>query len=77
MITNAPPRVLVTKILPPRSAPGLIDRPRLLGLINQVQIKRLTVIKAAAGFGKTCLAAAWAERVPDQKARVRDWSLPG
>jgi LuxR family maltose regulon positive regulatory protein len=63
MITDASPRILATKILPPRSAPGLIDRPRLIDLISQVQIRRLTVIKAAAGFGKTCLAADWAERL--------------
>ena len=63
MITDKHPRLLVTKILPPRLTPGLIDRPRLLALINQVQMKRLTVIKAAAGFGKTCLAVAWAERL--------------
>jgi ATP/maltotriose-dependent transcriptional regulator MalT len=75
MITDAPPRVLATKILPPRSAPGLIDRPRLLDLINQVQIKRLTVIKAAAGFGKTCLAAAWAERLQQSGNSVAWLSL--
>jgi LuxR family maltose regulon positive regulatory protein len=63
MITDASPRILATKILPPRSAPGMIDRPRLIDLISQVQIRRLTVIKAAAGFGKTCLAADWAERL--------------
>jgi LuxR family maltose regulon positive regulatory protein len=72
MIIDAPPRILATKILPPRSAPGLIDRPRLLDLINQVQTKRLTVIKAAAGFGKTCLAAAWAERL-EQSANSVAW----
>jgi len=42
---------------------GLIDRPRLQELIGQVQTKLLTVIKAAAGFGKTCLAASWAEHL--------------
>ena len=55
--------ILATKIMPPRRAPGLIRRDRLLGLIDQVQAKALTVIKAAAGFGKTSLAGAWAERL--------------
>src|SRR5271165_6712641 len=75
MITDKHPRLLVTKILPPRLTPGLIDRPRLLTLINQVQMKRLTVIKAAAGFGKTCLAVAWAERLQQSGNSVAWLSL--
>jgi LuxR family maltose regulon positive regulatory protein len=54
------PPVLATKLMPPRRAPGLIRRERLLVLIDQVQAKGLTVIRAAAGFGKTSLAGAWA-----------------
>jgi len=49
--------------VPPRRAPGLIHRERLLGLVDQVQAKALTVVRAAAGFGKTSLAAAWAEHL--------------
>jgi LuxR family maltose regulon positive regulatory protein len=66
MITEKHPQLLATKILPPRSAPGLIRRERLLGLIDEVQTKRLTLIRAAAGFGKTSLAAAWAERLQER-----------
>jgi LuxR family maltose regulon positive regulatory protein len=54
---------LATKILRPRRSSGLIERPRLLTLLDQAQVKRLTVIKAAAGFGKTSLAIAGAERL--------------
>ncbi len=54
---------LATKTLRPRRSSGLIDRPRLLTLLDQAQVKRLTVIKAAAGFGKTSLAIAGAERL--------------
>jgi LuxR family maltose regulon positive regulatory protein len=32
----------------------------LLGLAAQVEVKQLVVIKANTGYGKTCLAAAWA-----------------
>jgi hypothetical protein len=42
---------------------GLIDRPRLLDLVGQVQAKQVTVIKAGPGFGKTSLAVAWAEQL--------------
>src|ERR1700754_2274889 len=51
---------LATKVAPPRS-PGLIERPRLLAVASQLPTKRLAVIKAPAGFGKTSLAASWSE----------------
>jgi LuxR family transcriptional regulator, maltose regulon positive regulatory protein len=56
------PQAIATKVLPPRCA-GLIERPRLLELVTQVQTKRLSVIKAPAGFGKTSLEVAWANRL--------------
>jgi LuxR family maltose regulon positive regulatory protein len=49
---------LSTKVVPPRCH-GLIPRPRLLDMGSQLSGKRLAVIKAPAGFGKTSLAAAW------------------
>ncbi len=52
---------LGTKVIPPRYS-GLIVRPRLLGLAAQLLTKRLAVIKAPAGFGKSSLASAWAEQ---------------
>jgi LuxR family maltose regulon positive regulatory protein len=51
------PNFLATKILRPRRSSGLIERPRMLTLLDQAQVKSLTVIKAAAGFGKTNLLA--------------------
>ena len=51
MITGKQPQLLATKIVPPRGAAGLIDRPRLLGMTAQLEEKQLVVIKAAAGFG--------------------------
>jgi LuxR family transcriptional regulator, maltose regulon positive regulatory protein len=62
-MTEIYPRLLATKTRPPRRVAGLIDRPRLLELLCRAQSKLLTVIKAAAGFGKTCLAASWAEHL--------------
>jgi LuxR family transcriptional regulator, maltose regulon positive regulatory protein len=63
MIATSKTQLLATKILPPHCAPGLIDRPRLLDLIAQVQAKQVAVIQAGPGFGKTSLAVAWAERL--------------
>jgi LuxR family maltose regulon positive regulatory protein len=51
---------LATKVVRPRCH-GLIDRPRLLAMASQLPAKRLTVITAPAGFGKTSLAASWSE----------------
>jgi LuxR family maltose regulon positive regulatory protein len=51
---------LATKIVPARFR-GLVARPRLLAILSQLPAKRLAVIKAPAGFGKTSLAAALAE----------------
>jgi LuxR family maltose regulon positive regulatory protein len=55
---------LATKVVPPRFQ-GLIERPRLLHATSELSGKRLAVIKAPAGFGKTSLAAAWLQRLQD------------
>ncbi|MGD0532542.1 MAG: hypothetical protein ABSA62_09770 [Methyloceanibacter sp.] len=41
------PQAMATKVLPPRCV-GLIERPRLLELVTQVEMKPLSVIKAGA-----------------------------
>jgi LuxR family maltose regulon positive regulatory protein len=63
------PQTIATKVLPPRCV-GLIQRPRLMQFVTQVQVKRLAVIKAPAGFGKTSLAVAWAERLSQSGTSV-------
>ena len=62
-------RAIATKVLPPRCV-GLIQRPRLLDFVTHVQAKRLSVIKAPAGFGKTSLAVAWADRLSQSGTSV-------
>lgn len=64
------PFLLATKIVPPRPQQGLIDRPRLLHILAEGSHRRLTVIKAPAGFGKTSLAIAWLSHLQSQGARV-------
>jgi LuxR family transcriptional regulator, maltose regulon positive regulatory protein len=66
---------LATKVRPPRLPTGLIDRPRLVGLVERAEGKRLTVIKAPAGFGKTSLALMWLNRLRAHGARVAWLSL--
>jgi LuxR family transcriptional regulator, maltose regulon positive regulatory protein len=53
---------LTTKVIAPR-CPGLMERPRLVSLSSQLSGKRLAVIKAPAGFGKTSLAVTWFQRL--------------
>ena len=53
---------LATKIVPARFA-GLVARPRLAAILSELPARRLAVIKAPAGFGKSSLAAAWAEKL--------------
>src|SRR5882672_10656715 len=60
---------LATKVVPPRR-PGLIDRPRLLEMASRLPAKRLAVIKAPAGFGKTSLAATWCEWLRQDRTAV-------
>src|ERR1700734_1978632 len=56
---------LATKIVPARPG-GLVARPRLLAMLSGLPAKRLGVIKAPAGFGKTSLAAAWAAQLEQE-----------
>jgi ATP/maltotriose-dependent transcriptional regulator MalT len=55
---------LATKIVPARFG-GLIARARLLAILSELPSKRLGVIKAPAGFGKSSLAATWAEKLEE------------
>jgi hypothetical protein len=63
-----PSLLLATKLLPPRLPSGLIERPRLIALAARAEDKRLTVIKAPAGFGKTSLALAWLNQLPGSRS---------
>ncbi|MFP3564138.1 LuxR C-terminal-related transcriptional regulator [Paraburkholderia sp. SIMBA_030] len=73
--SQKPPFLLATKVFPPRLPTGLIDRPRLNDLVEQADSKRLTVIKAPAGFGKTSLALTWLDRLRAAGAQLAWLSL--
>jgi LuxR family transcriptional regulator, maltose regulon positive regulatory protein len=62
---------LATKIVPARFG-GLVARARLLAILSELPSKRLGVIKAPAGFGKSSLAAALAEKL-DQSGNCVGW----
>jgi LuxR family maltose regulon positive regulatory protein len=51
--------LLTTKLYIPRPRPGLVPRPRLTQRLNQGVDRKLTLISAPAGFGKTTLLSEW------------------
>ena len=51
--------LLTTKLYVPRPRKVLVDRPSLFALLEDGLRRRLTVVSAPAGFGKTTLVAAW------------------
>ncbi|MFC9842342.1 LuxR C-terminal-related transcriptional regulator [Streptomyces sp. NPDC060223] len=62
---------------PGRSRPGLIDRRDLIAALDRAAEKRVTMISAPAGSGKTSLLRAWADR-PRQDRRIAFLSVrPG
>jgi ATP/maltotriose-dependent transcriptional regulator MalT/DNA-binding SARP family transcriptional activator len=55
------PARLLGKIVPPVLAPNIIERPRAMTRLAAAVSRRLTVLTAGPGFGKTTLLASWAE----------------
>src|SRR5690242_8354901 len=51
--------VLVTKLFIPPPRPTVVPRPRLIERLNEGPHRKMTLISAPAGFGKTTLASAW------------------
>ena len=52
-----------TKYRPPAPTGGLVDRQRLLDRLEPGRNRRLTLIHAPAGFGKTTLAGQWSDQL--------------
>jgi LuxR family maltose regulon positive regulatory protein len=69
-VAHAPP-ILETKLRPPGRRPGLVARPDLLARLDAGSARRLTLVTAPAGWGKTTLVGDWlAERAGDGAAWV-------
>ncbi|MBX3010432.1 MAG: AAA family ATPase [Caldilineaceae bacterium] len=54
-----PTPILATKLYRPPLRPTLVRRPRLLARLNTGLPRKLTLISAPAGFGKTTLVSEW------------------
>ena len=50
---------LATKLLVPALGPEVVPRPRLVERLNEATQRRVTLVAAPAGFGKTTAVAAW------------------
>ena len=51
--------LLQTKLYIPPIRPGLVSRPRLIERLNEGLDRKLTLVSAPAGFGKTTLVSEW------------------
>jgi LuxR family maltose regulon positive regulatory protein len=60
--------LLTTKLYIPRVRPELVPRPRLIEQLNAGLHRKLTLISAPAGFGKTTLVGEWAHSVGAKQA---------
>ncbi len=64
--------LLMTKLYIPSVRPELVSRPRLIERLNAGLDRKLTVISAPAGFGKTTLVSEW---VSDFRFQIADFGL--
>ena len=71
--------LLATKLHVPRLHPGFVPRPRLVDALDGGLVRRLILVGAPAGFGKTALLADWARsgNWPMAWWRVPASSAPG
>ncbi|MCI0696055.1 hypothetical protein L0337_29150 [candidate division KSB1 bacterium] len=51
--------LLETRLYIPKWRPGLVSRPRLIERMHQGIERKLTLVSAPAGFGKTTLLTEW------------------
>ena len=65
--------VLATKLFVPPPRPGAVLRPRLIARLNEglAAGRRLTLISASAGFGKTTLVSEWVADCERGEPKVR------
>jgi len=68
-------QLLVTKFYVPTAPGRLIARPRLTSLLNKSLEYPLTLVSAAAGFGKTTLLSMWSQSLPANTPRIAWVSL--
>ena len=66
------PPVLVTKFFIPTVRPKLVQRHRLIDQLSSGGKKKLTLISAPAGFGKTTLVIDWLNQITQTQKMIND-----
>ena len=61
--------ILTTKLFAPPITDGWIQRPHLVDRLNAGLNRKLTLITAPAGYGKTALLSEWRTLTPDTDRR--------
>ena len=70
--------LLETKLYIPKWRPGLVSRPRLTERLDEGIERKLTLVSAPAGFGKTTLLAEWLAATPaSERPAERFWRERG
>jgi LuxR family maltose regulon positive regulatory protein len=62
--------ILVTKLFLPVSRPELVLRPRLIERLNGGLHRKLTLVSAPAGFGKTTLVTEWLQTLREASPEI-------
>lgn len=62
--------LIETKTHPPEIGTTAVTRPELLALLDQATVRRLALVSAPTGFGKTTLLSQWAATLKQQGAAV-------
>ncbi|MGE5776220.1 MAG: hypothetical protein ACM33V_08365, partial [Chloroflexota bacterium] len=67
-----PERLLHTKLMPPRLAAAVVPRAELLRRLDAGLTKKVILVSAPTGFGKTTLVRMWInERIKDEGGRMK------
>lgn len=69
-MSTPPSTILTTKLHRPQPDPAWLARPRLFDQLDAATRRRITLVSAPAGYGKTTLLAAWLERSKQHAAWV-------
>lgn len=62
--------LISTKIQPPALREALVERPRLLRLLDRAAAGKLAIVSSPAGFGKSTLLSQWAARAARGRGAV-------
>jgi LuxR family transcriptional regulator, maltose regulon positive regulatory protein len=76
-VSKALDPLVSTKLRPSQSRPSLVARPRLTGKLDPEAGRRLTLVSAPAGFGKTTLLSKWSKSQAGGDHSVAWLSLDG